>query len=144
MLSSKVLSVSVGTITLVGQGTQLTRQRSGALSSGTYNLSNSYGIDGYVSHGYWGDDTNFTHIRAADNLSLEAIFGTYTVAGVRSRGIFEVDMITQPDVNEIAAAVVAALNSTTIPVDVKKMNSSNVIGTGQVGNDWRGEGVPPQ
>lgn len=43
----------------------------------------------------------------------------------------------------IAADVLAALNSTTIPVDVQKMNGAEVIGDGTEGNPWRGVGVPP-
>lgn len=49
-----------------------------------------------------------------------------------------------PSAADIAAAVLAALNSTTIPVDAKKMNGADVIGTGQIGDDWRGVGVQPQ
>ena len=37
-----------------------------------------------------------------------------------------------------AADVVAALNATTIPVDVKKMNGAQVVGTGTVLDKWRG------
>ena len=48
-----------------------------------------------------------------------------------------------PTAESIAAAVLAALNATTIPVDVQKMNSADVIGDGTIGNDWRGLGVPP-
>lgn len=43
----------------------------------------------------------------------------------------------------IAAAVVAALQATTIPVDVQEMNGAEVIGDGTEGNPWRGVGVPP-
>jgi hypothetical protein len=49
-----------------------------------------------------------------------------------------------PTVEEIVAAVLAALNATTIPVNVSKMNGAAVIGTGLVGDDWRGVGVQPQ
>jgi hypothetical protein len=48
-----------------------------------------------------------------------------------------------PDSEAIAAAVLAALNATTIPVDVQSMNGSEVIGTGATGDAWRGVGVPP-
>lgn len=49
-----------------------------------------------------------------------------------------------PSASAIAAAVLASLNAATIPVDAKKMNGADIIGTGQVGDDWRGVGVPPQ
>jgi len=45
---------------------------------------------------------------------------------------------------DVAAAVLAALNATTIPVDAQKINGAEVIGDGTIGNDWRGVGVPPQ
>ncbi len=46
------------------------------------------------------------------------------------------------DLNALADAVLAALNATTIPVDVQSMNGSEVIGTGVTGDAWRGVGVP--
>ena len=49
-----------------------------------------------------------------------------------------------PSAESIAAAVLAALNAATIPVDVQKMNGAEVIGTGTLGDDWRGVGVPSQ
>jgi hypothetical protein len=44
---------------------------------------------------------------------------------------------------DIAAAVLAAMNTTPPGVDVKKMNGAAVIGTGTVGDGWRGVGVSP-
>lgn len=49
-----------------------------------------------------------------------------------------------PSASDIAAAVVAALNATTIPVDTRKMNGADIIGDGTEGNDWRGVGVLPR
>lgn len=49
-----------------------------------------------------------------------------------------------PSADSIAAAVLAALNATTIPVNATHLNGAPVIGTGAVGDDWRGVGVPPQ
>ena len=43
-----------------------------------------------------------------------------------------------PSVEDITASVIAALNATTIPVDVQKMNSANVLGTGIESDKWRG------
>lgn len=51
---------------------------------------------------------------------------------------------TGPTAESIAAAVLAALNATTIPVDTRKMNGAAVIGTGLIGDDWRGVNVQPQ
>lgn len=46
-----------------------------------------------------------------------------------------------PSADSIAAAVLAALNATTIPVDVQKMNSAEVVGDGTELDPWRGLGV---
>ena len=43
-----------------------------------------------------------------------------------------------PSVEDITASVIAALNATTIPVDVQKMNGATVLGDGTSGNKWRG------
>jgi len=40
-----------------------------------------------------------------------------------------------------AAATLSSLNSTTIPVDAKKMNGATIVGDGSTGNKWRGVGV---
>ena len=66
----------------------------------------------------------------------------YTVP-VQAQGI-STSGSTGPTAESIAAAVLAALNATTIPVDTRKMNGAPVIGTGLVGDDWRGVGVQPQ
>ena len=47
-----------------------------------------------------------------------------------------------PSAESIAAAILAALNAATIPVDVQKMNGAEVIGDGSVADPWRGVGVP--
>lgn len=48
-----------------------------------------------------------------------------------------------PTPGAIAAALLSALQATTIPVDTRKMNGADVIGDGTEGNGWRGVGVPP-
>ena len=48
-----------------------------------------------------------------------------------------------PTTGEIAAAVLAALQGTTIPVDTRKMNGYTIIGDGSESNPWRGVGVSP-
>ena len=48
-----------------------------------------------------------------------------------------------PTTEQIAAAVLAALNATTIPVDTKKMNGHTIIGGSSEADPWRGVGVQP-
>lgn len=48
-----------------------------------------------------------------------------------------------PTAAQNAAATVAALQATQIPVDVQSMNGAEVIGTGTTGDPWRGVGVSP-
>lgn len=45
--------------------------------------------------------------------------------------------IVSGDVASITAAVLAALNATTIPVDLRKINNTTVVGTGVGGDSWR-------
>ena len=47
-----------------------------------------------------------------------------------------------PSASDIAAALLAALNATTIPVDARKMNGATVTGDGSIADPWRGVGVP--
>lgn len=49
-----------------------------------------------------------------------------------------VGSISQADINAIAAAVLVALQGTTIPVDAVKMNGTPILGDGSAGNKWRG------
>ena len=60
----------------------------------------------------------------------------YTVP-VQAQGI-STSGSTGPSASDIAAAVLAALNATTIPVDARKMNSALIQGDGSSGNLWRG------
>jgi len=48
-----------------------------------------------------------------------------------------------PSAESIAAAVLAALQGTTIPVDAQKMNGADIIGDGSEADPWRGVGVSP-
>lgn len=48
-----------------------------------------------------------------------------------------------PTTGEIAAAVLTALQGTTIPVDTRKMNGAEIIGDGSEADPWRGVGVQP-
>ena len=48
-----------------------------------------------------------------------------------------------PTAGEIALALIAALNATTIPVDARRMNGALVAGDGSEADPWRGVGVSP-
>ena len=48
-----------------------------------------------------------------------------------------------PTTGEIAVAVLAALQGTTIPVDAQKMNGAEIIGDGSESDPWRDVGVSP-
>ena len=48
-----------------------------------------------------------------------------------------------PTTEQIAAAVLAALQATTIPVNNTLINGAQVIGDGSEANPWRGAGVSP-
>ena len=50
---------------------------------------------------------------------------------------------TGPSAESIAAAVLAALQATTIPVNNTLINGAPVIGDGSEANPWRGVGVSP-
>ena len=65
----------------------------------------------------------------------------YTVP-VQAQGI-STSGSTGPSAAEIAAAVLAALQATTIPVNNTLINGAPVIGDGSEANPWRGVGVQP-
>ncbi len=65
----------------------------------------------------------------------------YTVP-VQAQGI-STSGSTGPSAAEIAAAVLAALQGTTIPVNNTLINGAPVIGDGSEANPWRGAGVSP-
>lgn len=93
------------------------------------------------------------HAHAADSLGLslqtwlavaDAVHAHYADAMVLSLPTGGCSgSLSDEDVARIVAAVLAALNATTIPVDTVKMNGAPIIGTGQVGDNWRGVGVQP-
>ena len=49
---------------------------------------------------------------------------------------------TGPSSEDIAAAVIAAINLQTIPVNTVQMNGAPITGDGSEANRWRGAGVP--
>ena len=65
----------------------------------------------------------------------------YTVP-VQAQGI-STSGSTGPSAESIAAAVLAALQATTIPVNNTLINGAPVIGDGSEANPWRGVGVQP-
>ena len=100
-----------------------------------------YSADGYVAPGYTVGDAVST--------------GEYVAAGYVDQGYADGDAVlslTQADIarivaalpsaSDIAAALLAALNATTIPVDARKMNGATVTGDGSIADPWRGVGVP--
>lgn len=60
-----------------------------------------------------------------------------------SAGLIAVSTGGGPSAVDIAAALIAALNAVTIPVDAVKMNGAEIIGDGSEADMWRGVGVPP-
>lgn len=48
-----------------------------------------------------------------------------------------------PTSAQIVAAILAALQATTIPVDAQKMNGAEIVGDGSEADPWRGVGVSP-
>ena len=52
-------------------------------------------------------------------------------------------LVARIDLQQIVSDTLTALNATTIPVDVQKMNAADIIGDGTSGNPWRGVGVSP-
>ena len=77
------------------------------------------------------------------NATIVPVAGVYVERKTSSAYITTAVGGSGPSASDIAAALLAALNATTIPVDVQKMNGAGVIGDGTIGNDWRGLGVPP-
>lgn len=60
---------------------------------------------------------------------------SYTVP-VQAQGI-STSGSTGPSVSDIAAAIIAALNATTIPVDTVRLAGVELRGTGVSGDEWR-------
>lgn len=81
-----------------------------------------------------GANHNLGDVKNVNNVSL--IVGN-------SAGLITVATGGGPSATDIAAAVLAALNATAIPVDVQRMNAAEVIGDGSEANPWRGVGVSP-
>ena len=68
---------------------------------------------------------------------------TYGPTGAEYIGTMVEGGGTYPTAESIAAAVVSALQGTTIPVNNTLINGAQVIGDGSEANPWRGAGVQP-
>lgn len=79
-----------------------------------------------------GANHNIADVKNVNNVSL--LIGN-------SAGLIAVSTGGGPSAVDIAAALVAALNATTIPVDTRRMNGAIVQGDGSAANKWRGVGV---
>lgn len=79
----------------------------------------------------YSDDYATPYWSAADQPIYPATVSSLVNTAVSTQNIIS------GDVETITAAVLAALNSTTIPVDVKKINNTTIVGSGVSGNSWR-------
>ena len=68
---------------------------------------------------------------------------TYGPTGTEYTGTMAEGGGSYPTAESIAAAVLAALQATTIPVNNTLINGAPVIGDGSEANPWRGAGVSP-
>ena len=68
---------------------------------------------------------------------------TYGPTGIEYVGTMTEGGGTYPTAESVAAAVLAALQATTIPVNNTLINGAPVIGDGSEANPWRGVGVQP-
>lgn len=77
------------------------------------------------------------------NATIVPVAGVYVERKTSAAYVTTAVGASGPTAADIAAAVLASLQATTIPVDTKKMNGATVIGTGGVADPWRGVGVSP-
>ena len=113
----------------------------GVMTGITVNLRSSWMLE-FVSGSY---QAAISGGNLADALSRVYNTGSPQVVVLSSAAATVVNSSgeTPPTSAQNAAAVVAALNLTTIPVNVMLMNSASVIGDGSVASPWRGVGVSP-
>lgn len=83
-------------------------------------------------------------VSGAATASLSVIRAGQMAATVRIGGVPPALEIAALIAAQVAAAVRADLEAgAPVPVDVQRINNSEVIGTGVVGDSWRGVGVSP-
>lgn len=68
---------------------------------------------------------------------IDPVAGVYVERQTSTAYITTAQGSTGPTAESIAAAVLAALNATTIPVDMKKTNGITIMGTGSRLSPWR-------
>lgn len=92
--------------------------------------------------------TNGTIVVSGGGDPFVSTIGDYTVRIRYQQPVQAIGYSTSgtsgPTAESIAAATVAALQDVFLKVDTAKMNGYDVTGTGQLGDDWRAVGVPPQ
>lgn len=113
-------------VTVTLQVGPVTHAATGSLSASSASLSASAARTGVV-----------IHVASGSLVSQPALLSAVAEQSLNLT-------LTTDDINAIAQAVLALLQANTIPVNVMQMNSAPVIGTGQIGDDWRGQGVQPQ
>ena len=72
------------------------------------------------------------------NITIIPVAGVYVERKTSAAYVTTAVGGSGPTAESIAAAVLAALSATTIPVDTKKMNGATVYGAGTAGDKWRG------
>ena len=91
--------------------------------------------------------TNGTLVVSGGGDPFVSTLGDYTVRVVYQQPVQAIGYSTRgtsgPSAESIAAAVLAALQATTIPVNNTLINGAPVIGDGSEANPWRGVGVQP-
>lgn len=70
---------------------------------------------------------------------IDPVAGVYVERQTSTAYITTAQGGSGPSAESIAAAVLAALNATTIPVDVQKMNGATLTGSGVAGDEWGAE-----
>ena len=72
------------------------------------------------------------------NMAIIPVAGVYVERKTSAAYITTAVGGSGPTAESIAAAVLAALNATTIPVDARKMNGAAILGDGTAEDLWRG------
>ena len=72
------------------------------------------------------------------NMAIVPVAGVYVERKTSAAYVTTAVGGSGPTAESIAAAVLAALNATTIPVDARKMNGAAILGDGTAEDLWRG------
>jgi hypothetical protein len=71
-----------------------------------------------------------------------ALTAEQTAAAVWGAAVRTLTASLDPSAAQMVAALLAAAQADPIHADARRMNGAEVVGTGQVGDTWRGAGVP--